>query len=63
LTPGIRPQPFSTMPKDKRKSPATNAEDELFKRGSDKSRELLKEGRRMKRDKDRADYWARLEGK
>jgi len=51
------------MPKDKRKSPATNAEDELFKRGSDKSRELLKEGRRMKRDKDRADYWARLEGK
>lgn len=50
------------MAKDKRKLPATEAEDELFKRGSPKSRELLKHGRDMKREADRKAFWRRFEG-
>lgn len=44
----------------KDKNPRRDAEDELFKRGSRKSRELLKQGRELKRAADRRDWRDRM---
>lgn len=47
---------FSGMAKRKKK-PAETAEDKLFERGSPKSRELLKESKKLKREQQRKEWW------